>query len=473
MVCTTCGREIPDERMYCEACGTERQMVPEYDAALENEIDATLFNMAKEIRSDSEGKKETVGVRLYIPKRMLTIASVIVLLILTVVIVAVVAMRSPKDHVADARQMKDAGNTTEAISILKKAIQDEPSNSEAILLLSQYYQEEGMDDEALDTLDAIVNSVLFPDEETARAYRDTADIYLRGKDFGALYKLMQKCPFEDIKDTYLKAMPDGPAITPEGGTFTEETSVTMTAASGSRIYYSFGESGDTVDENSIPYTEPVVLDEDGTYLIRAVAYDGDNVPTLISEAEFVIELPNVMPPQILEDSGVYTQDTKIVAFAEPGCDIYYTTDGSDPDTTSRKYSTPITMPHGSSHFRFIAVNADGELSEITEREYELSLPRYVTREQAVASVIDALVAERVLLDGSGKTMGQEGYNSYAVAGVINIGESGEFYEIHEHHVNDDGSSEPTGLLYAVNTNTGGTYRLGYDSAGRYLLIQLR
>lgn len=43
------------------------------------------------------------------------------------------------------------------------------------------------------------------------------------------------------------------------------------------------------------------------------------------------------------DGGIYTKALEIKLTSEPGYTIYYTTDGSDPMTNGKKYSTPITV----------------------------------------------------------------------------------------------------------------------------------
>ena len=174
----------------------------------------------------------------------------------------------------------------------------------------------------------------------------------------------------------------------------------------------------------------------------------------------------------MEPSGEYNQNTMIVAVTKAEYSIFYTTDGSDPTNESKQYISPITMPVGTSHYKFIAYDNDGNFSEIVERDYHLVYSRLVAPEQAVNSLVSTLVRLDILLDNSGKVRGVEGHNEYIYNSIIEIEGAGEYYVVVENHVLNDGTSAPTGLMYAVNTHDGTVNRLGYDSSGKYTLITI-
>lgn len=52
---------------------------------------------------------------------------------------------------------------------------------------------------------------------------------------------------------------------------------------------------------------------------------------------------SVHKPSFSHDSGFYDSDFKLTLTADEGCDIYYTTDGSDPVWGSKKYTEPLTI----------------------------------------------------------------------------------------------------------------------------------
>ena len=49
MKCPDCGTEIADDHLYCDKCGMEIQMVPDFEPEIENSITETLSTDAEEI----------------------------------------------------------------------------------------------------------------------------------------------------------------------------------------------------------------------------------------------------------------------------------------------------------------------------------------------------------------------------------------------------------------------------------------
>ncbi len=145
-----------------------------------------------------------------------------------------------------------------------------------------------------------------------------------------------------------------------------------------------------------------MLDAVGTYDVKAVTVNSFGIVSAVANAQYVIEKGAPDAPEIMEPSGEYNQNTMIVAVAQAGCSIFYTTDGSDPTSDSIQYISPITMPVGKSSFKFIAFDNDGNCSEIVEREYHLVYTRLVSTEQAVNSLVATLVRLDILLDNAVK-----------------------------------------------------------------------
>ena len=54
MKCPECGCEIKEGHLYCEKCGMEIQMVPDFEPEIENSITQTLSTVAEEIEEKGE-----------------------------------------------------------------------------------------------------------------------------------------------------------------------------------------------------------------------------------------------------------------------------------------------------------------------------------------------------------------------------------------------------------------------------------
>lgn len=85
---------------------------------------------------------------------------------------------------------------------------------------------------------------------------------------------------------------DAPEISPKGGKFTEAQTVTITAGSGSTIYYTTDgqtPTDDVTDGSTIKYTAPFTVDK--TTTVKAIAFDADdNKSNVVTETYEIVEL---------------------------------------------------------------------------------------------------------------------------------------------------------------------------------------
>ena len=60
MVCPNCKLELKEGMLYCENCGEEIKMVPEFDTDVEHEIQMTLNSVASDLKEelDKEQKQD-------------------------------------------------------------------------------------------------------------------------------------------------------------------------------------------------------------------------------------------------------------------------------------------------------------------------------------------------------------------------------------------------------------------------------
>lgn len=477
MKCPNCGFEIPDGHMYCDNCGTEINFVPDFDPEVENEINATLSGVADELNKEEKLRRERIRRKKKLLRRILKrwklIAVSVIVIVLAVIGISLFLNYDNKTalyYLTAAEGEKVKGDTDKAIEYLLEGHRENPSNSDILFRLSDYYLDMGDYEKAVDTLMLITDADLFPGDKIQSAYDGIISIYRQNGDNERLSELL-RIDNEYLSDARVKYVPNMPSMTPSGGTYeVADVSIRMSDGSDCRIYYTV--NGVDPDQDSILYQGNILLDNEGTYNIKAIAVNEYGISSVMAENEYVIEKGAPADPQIMEASGEYNQNTMIVAVCEPGNTIFYTTDGSDPTMESKQYVSPIVMPVGRSHFKFIAFDNEGNHSEIVERDYHLVFSRLVTAEQAVNALVNTLVRLDILLDTSGQVRGLDGHNEYIYNSIIEIEGAGEYYMVVENHVSYDGITTPTGLIYAVNTHDGTVNRLGYDSSGKYTLITI-
>jgi sugar lactone lactonase YvrE len=131
-----------------------------------------------------------------------------------------------------------------------------------------------------------------------------------------------------------------PSASPVSGPYTSAQSVTLTSAtSGASIYYTV--DGSTPTASSTAYTGPIFVGV--TQTIKAIATKAEFSDSGVGSFIYSIT-GTVQAPTFSVAAGAYgPAQTVSLSSATPGAAIYYTTNGSDPTTTSTQYSGPITV----------------------------------------------------------------------------------------------------------------------------------
>lgn len=150
-------------------------------------------------------------------------------------------------------------------------------------------------------------------------------------------------------------------FSPIAGTYTTAQNVSLTAAlEGSTIYYTM--DGTTPTTSSSKYTSPIAVTTSGTISALVVKSGYSDV---VKTSEYVIK-----PAQPTFKIGSNTLSTNAYNFkkaidvditAAEGCSIYYTTDGTNPTTSSTKYTSAINITETTT-LKAIAVDAYGNTS---------------------------------------------------------------------------------------------------------------
>ena len=129
-----------------------------------------------------------------------------------------------------------------------------------------------------------------------------------------------------------------PAFGPAGGTYTSIQSVTISdATAGAQIYYTT--DGSTPTTASTPYSGPIGVTR--TTTIKALAVLSGWTNSAVASATYTLQ---VVTPTFSPGGGTYASAQSVtIADATPGAQIYYTTDGSTPTSSSSPYTGPVSV----------------------------------------------------------------------------------------------------------------------------------
>lgn len=113
-------------------------------------------------------------------------------------------------------------------------------------------------------------------------------------------------------------------------------------------------------------------------------YDNSNSNTLSYPIAYLYVLrPAVMAPVITPATGEYSEHQDVTITAEDGTTVYYTTDGSDPTSSSTPYEGQFTVHYDATSptttIKAIAVDDEGNVSTIAEVVYTWIAPKVTIR----------------------------------------------------------------------------------------------
>jgi len=155
----------------------------------------------------------------------------------------------------------------------------------------------------------------------------------------------QKRNSEVASETYIinYLQLDAPVMSPLGGTFSVDTDVTITAVLGTTIYYTTNGSDPTT--GSYVYSAPISVTGSGTVeTIKAIAVGNETLNSSTSSNQYTINYDQVSVPQISPIAGIYDDyQSATISCSTDGAAIHYTTDGSNPTSSSTLYTGAFSV----------------------------------------------------------------------------------------------------------------------------------
>lgn len=487
MKCPKCGYELTEGHLYCDNCGEEIRIVPDFEPEIEKEMNETLSSLFVELAEDEtkadsktlietkepDATDEEEPARVFKGKRRRVIAVVCFFLLLTIGSISgshLYQTYSVTYQMEKAKEYASMEKYTQAITYLEKAHELEEENADILFLMADYYYIQGKYEFAVNALSLIINEQeLYAETVLENAYDKTISIYKELGEYQRINELLLACDREEIVTTFQQYIAKAPEFSYVGGSYEEVLPLKLSANTAGKIYYTL--DGTIPNENSEIYTAPIFL-ETGSYTVTAYFENDYGIRSDVVSNTYRIDLLVPAAPEVSVYSGDYFEPHMIEAVAAEECSIYYTTDSSDPTTDSTPYTAAIPMPLGKSVYKFIAVSPEGVVSDIIIRTYKLTLQTEITTDMAVSNVIQALIHADVLLDAEGKLRGMSGHNVYKYNSVVRIDGYGDYYVIYEYYEDATGIQSRTERMYGVSIQNGSACRITYDDAGKIVLLDI-
>ncbi|MBR1771676.1 MAG: chitobiase/beta-hexosaminidase C-terminal domain-containing protein [Lachnospiraceae bacterium] len=463
MKCPNCGEEIGEGLLYCEKCGEDIHIVPDFEPELEQNIAKNLENIVQEVGGAAEGKTmpkpETTalsaGGKLHTSKMRLLLVWVMLIAFTGLLFyggIRIYQYYSPEYQTQKARQLVAAGQYDKAILFIERAMELDPLNVDLKLDMAQVYFFKNDKDSYAYWLQSIVQDPGADREQLESAYGKLIAIYRAREDYQAINDMLLACPDETIRMAYQSYLAESPQFSVTTGEYDEVKALKLTVTGGGKIYYSM--DGQEPGEDQILYTAPILL-ENGDYEVKAVYINENGVRSAVVTHSYHIAVAELEAPELSVDSGTYERPVSIRVVNDTQ-NIYYTMDGTHPTMESLQYIEPIPMPIGESNFCFARLEI-GRSSAVVDRKFELDLKTDFTPNQAVDAVREAVLATGKIVDNEGHFDDTAAHYEYQYLYVITLEEDNVAYIVSEVYVDAAGNPGRTGNYYAVNVYTGTLY----------------
>lgn len=468
---------MKEDQLYCEQCGEDIHIVPDFEPELEYNLEKTLSGIVEEIREKPEPEWEKEEAyeeeKPAGQKRQKAIPGIVIsLLALLLAGLCVLGVWMSMDHSLDyqlqkARQYVETGEYDRAVRYYNRALELEPENISLKFELAELYYRKNNKIEYEYLLRDIVKDSNTDSEQMESAYGKLVAIYREKEDYQTINDLLIASNNENIMSAYQNYLALRPEFSITEGYYTSIQPLKLSALSSGKIFFSL-DGADPVTEGK-QYTAPILL-ENGDYIVSAVFVNDNGVQSEVVTKEYHIQVEELPIPEVTAVSGEYQFPINISIDGDRK-NIYYTTDGTTPTENSTQYVSAIPMPLGKSTFQFIRI-ADGRSSQVVEKTYQLVLNTELQPTDA-----ERIITEYVM--SIGKIREQAGYFDdttaryvYQYQYVTNINRVDDFYVIAEILVDAEEHAARTGSFFAVNVYNGSFYRLNGVETGSYELQEI-
>ncbi len=480
--------------LYCEHCGGEVNLVPEFDTQVEQSIAESMQEVMhqgfEEKESEDPVKKEidpahnkkgtaSADKKSFHKKKILALPCLLAAVVIILTVIAVISSRrsswyaSAQQQLASARDYWEEGRYESAEECYLRAIELEPEQWEYQLELAEFYVGMGRENEAFQIYRSVLMNEETDSEAKLQACQGIVDYYSAVGDYRSIAQILVELGDEEVREVFADYLAEPVTFSQPEGIFTDSVILKLSAEGSGSIYYTL--DGTEPDENGELYLSPLYLEE-GTTVVSAVHINRYGVKSTVSTATYLIDTSTPYPPELSAYSGKYDYPLEIVADAEEGSLIYYTVDGGIPDTDSTLYDGGLYAEEGTHTYRFVAVSGAGLVSDVISRTFtiDFSWAEY-SSDEAWALLVDAQIEAGVIMDTGGTVADHPEYvYIYQYLFPVSLdSEEDAFYlfaEVNrETAVSETGTTLQyrTGIYYGVDCSTGGVVTLSL-SGGRYV-----
>ncbi len=312
MKCQKCGAHIGEGKLYCETCGNEIQMVPDFDPEVEQTINQAMDHIVNDVferdvnvngyqkNQVHEEDEESQEKDAFEPNRKAWLEHFSltekryyrwIILILGISFFVLLLVLGYMNFTADYQLRRgnyflEMQDYESAMKHYEKAGTLAPENAEISLYLAACY-------EVLDRMpgyEACLTKVIQNQDATYMqlelAYTRLATLYLEKKEYQKIDSLLKECEIENVIKIFGIYCAQPPMFSHEGGEYTAIVPLKIEGGEKGTVYYTIDGADPTVE--SLKYNGPVFLNK-GEHTIKAIYVNEFGVVSQAVTGKFVIQ----------------------------------------------------------------------------------------------------------------------------------------------------------------------------------------
>ena len=300
-------------------------------------------------------------------QRMMITGAVVV--ILAIVIGILGYQNSYAGQVKKGYKLLEQMEYDNAIVRFKKAIDKNEEKADAYTGLASVYIAKN----DLENAEQVFLSAIKDQPENADIYEALVEFYLETNQNTKISYLIDECNVESVVNALAAYASPEPKFGLDEEKVYDDIQALELTSEGKAIYYTLDGSDPTI--SSKKYTDPIKLEE-GETTVKAISVNEDGIPSIIVTKTYTIEFPIADAPSVTPSTGQYDSQQSIEVVVPDNYEAYYTLDGTDPvpgESGTKQYTKAVKMPEGNTIFKVVLADANGRLSDITIRNYDLTI----------------------------------------------------------------------------------------------------
>jgi len=471
MNCPNCGKELEDGHMYCEDCGGEVKLVPEFEAEVEESMAASIqgildkADMGEEQIHNEADQNQEIEVSYHKNKAItgfMLSSSFTAILIFFLTVLAVggytIWQNSTFFHEMLMDYHMEEGDHDKAVSYMHAIVERHPDNLSNTFRLCEMYKEIGKVEEAQKLYHKILDDNRYTLNQQVEAAGQIIQYYEQKKQYEEISAFLTSLESKEIQLAFLDYMSTTVEFSQPEGTYASLITLKLSGKGLGSIYYT---TDGTVPTKDSELFQGTIFLEAGKNVISAVFINEYGVSGPVVTKTYTIESKQVSPPEVVTYSGTYNCPVLIEIERNSETTIYYTTDGTSPDRNSNLYIGNLYVPLGKSVFKFVAVDDNGKISEIVTRDFNIVLDTEVTEDIARTHLLDYMISLGGESDGQGHLIKDENsilIYEYLYPMTIEVGKDCYYFAEVLRDITTN-EQHRTGRYFGVDIRTGAIYEL--------------